>query len=171
MNPNHLITPCKPPVCSNTTTHHKTNHKHHKHWNQLKYYSSHLINKVHSHLQETKNTLNMNLNHLITPCKPPACSNTTTHHKTNHKHHNYNAYKYWHQVKYYSSHLIKHRHSHLQEMKNTPNISLSHRITPCKPPAYSNTTTHHKSNFQHHKYRVLQVFKSSKILFITSNQA
>ena len=102
---------------------------------------------------------NINLNHLIIPCKPPACSNTTTHHKTNHKHHNYNAYKYWHQVKYYSSHLIKHRHSHLQEMKNTYNISLSHLITPCKPPACSNTTTHHKSNFQHHKYRVLQVFK------------
>ena len=27
-----------------------------------------------------------------------------------------------------------------------------------------------KNNFQHHKYRVLQVFKSNKILFITSNQ-
>ena len=30
---------------------------------------------------------NMNLNHLITPCKPPACSNTTTHHKNNYQHH------------------------------------------------------------------------------------
>ena len=53
-----------------------------------------LINKFHSHLQEIKNTPNMNLNHLITPCKPPACSNTTTHHKTNYKYHKYNAYKY-----------------------------------------------------------------------------
>ena len=53
-----------------------------------------LINKFHSHLQEIKNTPNMNLNHLITPCKPPTCSNTTIHHKTNHKHHKYNAYKY-----------------------------------------------------------------------------
>ena len=35
----------------------------------------------------------MNFNHLTTPCKSLACSNTT-HHKTNHKHHKYNAYKY-----------------------------------------------------------------------------
>ena len=28
----------------------------------------------------------MNLNHLIIPCKPPTCSNTTTHHKTNYQH-------------------------------------------------------------------------------------
>ena len=83
-----------------------------------------LINKFHSHLQEIKNTSNMNLNHLITPCKPPACSNTTTHHKTNHRHNKYNAYKYWHQIKYYSSHLINNTHSHLQEMKNTLNIYL-----------------------------------------------
>ena len=55
-------------------------------------------------------------------------------------------------------------------MKNIPNISLTHLITPCKPPAYSNTIYHHKTNFQHHKYRVLQVLKSNKILFITSNQ-
>ena len=55
-------------------------------------------------------------------------------------------------------------------MKNTPNISLKHLITPCKPPACSNTTTYHKINHKHHKYRVLQVFKSNKILFITSNQ-
>ena len=48
-----------------------------------------LINKFHSHLQEIKNTPNMNLNHLITTCKPPACSNTTTHHKTNFQHHKY----------------------------------------------------------------------------------
>ena len=49
-------------------------------------------------------------------------------------------------------------------------MNLNHLITPCKPPTCSNTTTHHKSNFQHQKYRVLQVFKSNKILFITSNQ-
>ena len=48
-----------------------------------------LINKFHSHLQEIKNTSNMYLNHLITPCKPPACSNTTTHHKSNFQHHKY----------------------------------------------------------------------------------
>ena len=48
-----------------------------------------LINKFLSHLQEIKNTPNMNLNHLITPYKPPTCSNTTTHHETNHKHHKY----------------------------------------------------------------------------------
>ena len=53
---------------------------------------------------------------------------------------------------------------------NTLNVSLNHLITLCKPLACSNTTTHHKTNFQHHKYRVLQVFKSNKILFITSNQ-
>ena len=100
MNSNHLITPCKPPDCSNRTTHHKTIHKHHKYRvftsteNQLKYYSSDLINKVHSHLYEIKNTSNINLNHLITLCKSPACSNTTYHHKFTHKHYNYNAYKY-----------------------------------------------------------------------------
>ena len=60
----------------------------------IEYYSSDLINKVHSHLQEIKNTSNMNLNHLITPCKPSAYSNTTTYYKTNHKHLKYNAYKY-----------------------------------------------------------------------------
>ena len=59
-----------------------------------------------------------------TPCKPLACSNTTTHHKTNHKHHKYNAYKYWNQIKYYSSHLINNTHSRLQEMKNTLNMYL-----------------------------------------------
>ena len=116
-----------------------------------------------------KNTPNMNLNHLIILCKPSACSNTI-HHKTNDKHHNYNTYKYWNQIKYYSSHLINNTHSHLQKMKNTPNMNLNHLITPCKPLTCSNTTYHHKSNFQHHKYRVLQVFKSNKILFIISNQ-
>ena len=55
-------------------------------------------------------------------------------------------------------------------MKNTPNMNLNHFITPCKPPACSNTTTHHKTNFQHQKFRVLQEFKLYKILFITSNQ-
>ena len=78
-----------------------------------------------------------------------------------------------------ATHLLQHNNlpqnqpqtSHLQEMKNTPHISLNHLITwKCKPPACSNTTYHHKSNFQHHKYRVLQVFKSNKILFIISNQ-
>ena len=78
-----------------------------------------------------------------------------------------------------ATHLLQHNNppqnqsqtSHLQEMKNTFNISLNHLITwKCKPPACSNTTYHHKSNFQHHKYRVLQVFKSNKILFIISNQ-
>ena len=44
-------------------------------------------------------------------------------------------------------------------MKNTPNISLNHIITPYKPPACSNTTYHHKSNFQQHKYRVLYGFQ------------
>ena len=48
-----------------------------------------LINKFHSHLQEIKNTPNMYLNHLIISCKPLACSNTTTHHKTNFQHHKY----------------------------------------------------------------------------------
>ena len=112
----------------------------------------------------------MYLNHLITLCTPPAWFNTTTHHKTNHKHHNYNAYKYLNQIQYYSSNLINNTHSHLQEMKNTPNMYLNHLLTPCKPPVCSNTITHYKTNFQHHKYRVLQVLKSNKILFITFNQ-
>ena len=157
MNLNHLITPCKPPAYSNTTTHHKTNFQHHnynayKYWNRIKYYSSHLINKFHSHLQETKNTTNMNLSYLITPCKPLACFNATTHHKTNFQHHNYNAYKYLNQIKYYSSHLINKVHSHLQEIKNTLNMNLNQLITPCKSPACFNTTTHHKTNHKYHKY-------------------
>ena len=78
-----------------------------------------------------------------------------------------------------ATHLLQHNNlpqnqsqtSHLQEMKNTPHISLNHLITwKCKPPACSNTTYHHKYNFQHYKYRVLQVFKLNKILFIISNQ-
>ena len=157
---NHLITPCKPLACSNTTTRHKTNYKHHnynayKYWNQIKYYSSHLINYAHSHLQEMKNTLNISLNHLITPCKPLTCSNITTHHKTNFNITSIEFYKYLNQIKYYSSHLINNTHSHLQELKYTPNMYLNHLITPCKPPACSNTTYYHNSNFQHHKYRVL----------------
>ena len=71
---------------------------------------------------------------------------------------------------YYSSRLINNTQSQFKRMKNTSNLNLNHLITPCKPPACSNTTTHHKTNFQYHKYRVLQVFKSNKILFITSNQ-
>ena len=166
MNFNHLITPRKPPACSNTTTHHKINHKHHnynayKYWNQIKYYSSHLINNTHLHLQEMKNTLNMYLNHLITLCMPPACFNTTTHHKTNHKHHNYNAYKYLNQIQYYSSNLINKTHSHLQEMKNTPNMYLNHLKIPCKPPAYFNTTTYHKT---HHQYTIYNAYKYWKHL-------
>ena len=47
---------------------------------------------------------------------------------------------------------------------------LSHLIRPCKQPAFSNTITPHKRNFQHRKYIVLQVFKSNKIQFITSNE-
>ena len=55
-------------------------------------------------------------------------------------------------------------------MKNTLNMYLNHFLTPCMPLACSNTTYHHKSNFQHHKYRVLHVLKSNKILFIIFNQ-
>ena len=86
---------------------------------------------------------------------------------------NIESYKNLNHIKYYSSHLINNTHSHLQEMKNTSNLNLNHLITLCKPPACSNTTTHHKTNFQLHKYRVLQVFKLKKniyILFFISNQ-
>ena len=67
-------------------------------------------------------------------------------------------------------HHVNNTQSQFKRMKNTSNINLNQLITPCKPPACSNTTTHHKTNFQYHKYRVLQVFKSNKILFVTSNQ-
>ena len=172
---NHLITPCKPPACSNRTTHHKTNHKHHnynayKYWHQVKYYSSHLIKHSHSHLQEIKNTLNFSLNHLITPCKPPACSNTTTHHKSNFQHHKYRVLQVFKSNKILFIISNKKYSFTFARNKNAPNMYLNHFITPCKPPTCSNTTTHHKTNFQHHKYRVLQVFKSNKILCITYNQ-
>ena len=151
----HLITPCKPPACSNTTYHHKTNFQHHNYrvlqvlkWNKILFIKS---NQQYSlTFARMKNTPNISLIYLITPRKPPAFSNTTTHHKTNFQHHNYNAYKYWNQLNYYSSHLINKFHSHLQETKNIPNMNLNHLITSCKPLAYFNTTYHHKSNFQHH---------------------
>ena len=109
--------------------------------------------------QQYSFTFARNEKHSRYELKPPYNTMQATcllqYHKTNHKHHNYNAYKYWNQIKYYSLYLIKSTHSHLQEMKNTPNMYLSHLITPCKPPACSNTTIHHKFNFQHHKYRAL----------------
>ena len=108
-------------------------------------------------------TLQHHVSHLLAPTQ-----HTTTNPISNIR--SIEFYKFLNQIKYYSSHLIKNTHSHLQEMKNTPNISLNYLITLCKPPACSSTTTHHETNFQHHKYRVLQVFKSNKILFITSNQ-
>ena len=80
-------------------------------------------------IKRMKNTPNISLNHLIIPCKPPAFSNTTTHHRTNFQHHKYRVYKYLNQIKYYSSHLINNTHSHLQEMKNTPNMYLNHLNT------------------------------------------
>ena len=116
------------------------------------------------------NTPNISLNHLITSCKSPACSKNTTHYKTNYKHHNYNTYKYWNQIKYYSSHLINKVHSHLQEIKNTFNMNLNHLITPCKPPTCSNTITTTKPITNITSTECLQVLKSIKVLFITSNQ-
>ena len=107
------------------------------------------MNKFHSHLQETKNITNMNLNHFITPCKPPIYSNTTIHHKTNHIHHKYRVFtSIENKLKYYSSHIINKVYLHLQETKDTPNINLNHLITSCKPLACSNTTTHHNTNSQ-----------------------
>ena len=112
----------------------------------------------------------MFLNHLITTCNPPACSNITIHHKTNSQITSIEFYKYLNHIKYYSSHLTNNYHLHFQEMKNTLNMYLNHLVTLCKAPACSNTTNHHKTNFQRHKYRVLQVFILERILFITSNE-
>ena len=111
----------------------------------------------------------MNLSHLITPCKPPAFSNITTHHKINFQHHKYRVLQEFKSYKILSI-TSNQQYSFTIAYSNTPNMNLNHLITPCKPSACSNTTTHHKTNFQHHKYRVLQEFKSYKILFITSNQ-
>ena len=117
-----------------------------------------------------KNTHNISLNHLITTCKPPTCSNITTYQKINFQHHKYRV------LQVFKSNKILFITSNQKysfifvRNENTPNISLNHLITLCKPPVCSNTITYHKTNFQHHKYRVLQVFKSNKILFITSNQ-
>ena len=117
-----------------------------------------------------KNTSNISLNHLIIPCKPPASSNTTTHHKTNFQHHKYRVLQVFKSNKILFITFNQQYSFTFAKLKNTPNISLNHLIIPCKPPTSSNTTTHYKTNFQHHKYRVLQVFKLNKILFITSNQ-
>ena len=37
---------------------------------------------LYNYKKEEVNTSNMNVNHLITPCKPPACSNSTIHPNT-----------------------------------------------------------------------------------------
>ena len=55
-------------------------------------------------------------------------------------------------------------------MKNSPKMYLNLLITLYKPPVCSNTTNQYKTNFQRHKYRVLQVCKSNRIQFITSNE-
>ena len=55
-------------------------------------------------------------------------------------------------------------------MKNTPNMYLDHLITPCKSPACSNTTYHHKPITNITSLEYLQVLKSNKVIFITSNQ-
>ena len=112
----------------------------------------------------------MYLNHLLTPCKPPPYSNTTYHHKSNFQHHKYRVLQVFKSKKILFFTSNQQSHSHLQEMKNTHNMYLNHLLTLCKSPACSNITYYHKSNFQHHKYRVLQVIKSKKILFFISNQ-
>ena len=40
-----------------------------------------LLNNIYPKFLKIINTLNINLNHLIILCKPPICSNSTTHHK------------------------------------------------------------------------------------------
>ena len=79
-------------------------------------------------------------------------------------------YKCLNQITYYSSHLINNTHSNLQKIISSLNMYLNHLLIPCKPPTCSNTTYRHKFNYEHHQYKVLQVFKSNKILFITSNK-
>ena len=112
----------------------------------------------------------MYLNHILTPCKPLAYSNTTYHYKSNFLHHKCRILQVFKSKKilfftsnqqYSFTFAINVKHSQMY---------LNHLITSCKPHVCSNTTTHHKTNFQHHKYRILQVLKSNKILFITSNQ-
>ena len=41
-----------------------------------------LLKNIYPKFLKIINTLNINLNHLITICKPPVCSNSTTHHKS-----------------------------------------------------------------------------------------
>ena len=82
------------------------------------------------------------------------------------QHHNYRVLQVFksnrilNHIEYYSSHLTKNTHSYLQQMKK-----LSIRIKPpyntMQATTCSNVTIHQKTNFQHHKYRVLQVFKSN----------
>ena len=112
----------------------------------------------------------MNLNHLITLCEPLACSNTTIHHKTNFQHHKYRVLQVF---KSYKTLFITSNQQYLFKFARNE----KHSQYKFKPP-YSimqaihllQHNNHLKTNFQHHKYRVLQVFKSNKILFITSNQ-
>ena len=114
----------------------------------------------------------MYLNHLITTCKPLACSNKTYHYKSNFQHHKYRVLQVFKSKKklFFTSNQPYYSFTFAINKKHSQYMYLNHLITPCKPPACSNTTTHHKTNFQHHQYRALQVLKSNKILFIISNQ-
>ena len=118
-----------------------------------------------------KNTQNTYLNHHITPCKPPASSNTTNYHKSIFQHYKYKVLQVFksNKIQFITSNQ-QHSFTFARNGKKTLNMYLNHLITLCKPPARFNTITHHKTNFQYHKYRVLQVLKSNKILLITSNQ-
>ena len=117
-----------------------------------------------------KNTHNISLNYLITTCKPPTCSNTTTHHKSNFQHHKYRV------LQVFKSNKILFITSN-QQNSFTFARNEKHSQYVIKPLYNTMQATsllqHNNSsqnNFQHHKYRVLQVFKSNKILFVTSNQ-
>ena len=107
-----------------------------------------------------KNSPKMYLNLLITLYKPPVCSNTTNQYKTNFQRHKYRVLQVFksNRVLFITSNekctFIFKRNK--KKKKKTPNMCLNHLITSCKPPAYSNSTTHHKTYFQYHKYRILK---------------
>lgn len=55
----------------------------------------------------------------------------------------------------------------IQKIINIPNMNVNHLVKAMQATACSNLTTHHKTNYQHHKYRILQIFKQKLVTMPT----
>ena len=83
----------------------------------------------------------MNVNRLIAPCKPPACSNSTIHPNTIIIITNIECLQVL-SPKLNQKNITQPYPSKFSNLINTPNINCHDLTTPCKPPVYSNITIH-----------------------------